>query len=81
MNSNEDYLDELLKSMGEDGDNETTFTKGVSSIMDNGMMDQAMIDALLAGAAGNAVAEELKAEEVSIEEAQVFDSPEDFERA
>ena len=82
MKSNEDYLDELLKSMGEDSNDEFALmesgaelelekeVKTASPIMDTGMgmMDQAMIDALLAGAAGESVVDGTVSEDVSAEE-------------
>ena len=99
MKSNEDYLDELLKSMSEENAETSPLArfglepepKTEMPSMDNGMgmMDQAMIDALLAGAAGESVSEELVIEEEpqgldaaeEFAEPQLFDSPEEFEKA
>ena len=84
----DEQMDELLKAMGEDGSEEALLAdlKKPVEEMSMGTMDQAMIDALLAGAAGetvldNAVSDDMSAKEVSIEEAQLFDSPEEFEKA
>ena len=81
MKSNEDYLDELLKSMGEDGSEESLLSDldKVDEEMELGKMDQAMIDALLAGATEDVdlddiVDEKIPLEKVSIEETQFEDS-------
>ena len=82
MVSNEDYLDELLKSMSEEKTEESAFArfgiqpepKATESVLDGGMgmMDQAMIDALLAGASGN-----MDIQEPVVEETKIMDISEE----
>ena len=82
MKSNEDYLDELLRSMGEEVTEEPPLTgfglqdESKTPALDMGMgkMDQAMIDALLSGAG---VSEEPEAEEevAEVEEVKEPEAP------
>ena len=83
MKSNEDYLDELLRSMGEEVTEEPPLTgfglqdESKTPALDMGMgkMDQAMIDALLSGAG---VSEEPEAEE-EVTEVDTEKEDDDFE--
>ena len=91
MKSNEDYLDELLKSMNQDTAENSPLTRfGLESeieeeaspapAMDVGMgkMDQAMIDALLAGAAADDTEVE-SADEATDEKIEIGDSVDELD--